>query len=324
MVEYESKAPTASSKGRDALLEQLSNIGELLIKETHQRGFTAPYIGIVAPGAVDAKHGKIIAGSPNIPGWVGAEISRTLEPRLKIPVLVENDARGMALAEFRLGAGRGVSSTLSITVGTGIGGAIIINNQLWRGRGQSAGEIGHTIIDVDDSLITATTLESTHKQALNGTLENLTSARAIERRVRSKLEKIGVSKVFAEIIDGAALESSLASLSARQIFEAYHRGDSLAIESLKETGAILGKALAGFVNLLNPEMVIIGGGVTDAIPEIVDWVAANIRKTALSSATADLSVRQAELGNSAGLLGAALLGKEPLWKEILTSKPKYQ
>ncbi len=319
-IEYQSQAPTDSKEGRDALLRQLGDIGESLVKETLQRGFTAPYIGIVAPGAVDAGTGTIIAGSPNIPDWVGAEISRTLESRLDIPVLVENDARGMALAEFRLGAGRDVSSTLSITVGTGIGGAIIINNQLWRGHGQSAGEIGHTIIDVDDSLTASSPSNSSHKKTLSGTLENLTSARAIERRAKSKLENAGVSKVFAEILDGASLDS----LSARQIFEAYHQGDSLAIESLQETGEILGKALAGFVNLLNPEMVIIGGGVTDAIPEIVDWVAAEIKQTALSSASENLSVRRAELGNSAGLLGAALLGKEPFWKELLQSKSKHK
>jgi glucokinase len=318
VIEYQSQSPTASAEGRDALLSQLGDIGGALVKEAHQHGLVAPYLGIVAPGTVDAQGGRIIAGSPNIPNWVGAEISRTLEPRLGIPVLVENDARGMALAEFRLGAGRNVSSTLSLTIGTGIGGAIIINNQLWRGHGQSAGEIGHTLIDVDDSLMDANDQDSTSAIPPAGTLENLTSARAIERRIKRKISEHGISEAFGKLLNGA----KPGTLVARQVFKAYHLGDKLAVECLKETGDILGCALAGFVNLLNPEMVIIGGGVTDAIPEIVDWVAEKIKATALSSATADLSVRRAELGNSAGLLGAALLGREPFWQEILRHKQK--
>ncbi len=307
VVEYQSKSATRSAKGRDALLAQLADIGESMLTETTRLNYKVQYLGIVTPGAVDAEYGRIIGGSPNLPDWVGAEISATVEKKLGIPVLVENDARGMALAEFRFGAGRDISSALCITVGTGIGGAIIIDNQLWRGFSQTAGEIGHSIIDVDNSLT---------EGGLRGTLENLTSATAIERRMKRMLQENGLTETFKGILKGAPIDDLL----ARQIFDAYHLDDELAVRCLRETGDILGRSLAGFVNLLNPEMVIIGGGVTDAVPELVTWVADTIQERALISASSDLQVTRATLGNSAGLLGAALLGKERFWRDLLRRK----
>ncbi len=315
VIESQSKSATVSERGRDALMGQLGDIGETLLSEARKFGYEPPYLGIVTPGAIDAERGRVIGGSPNIPGWVGAEIATTLEKRLGIAVLVENDARGMALAEFRFGAGRDVASVLCVTIGTGIGGAIIINNQLWRGHSQSAGEIGHTIIDVDDSL----TSQASQGEPLAGTLENLTSARAIERRMQRILAEHGSSEIIDRILSEAG-RVAVEKLSARHIFDAYHLGDKFAVDCLKETGEILGRGLAGIVNLLNPEMVIIGGGVADAVPDIVAQVADKIKTTALVSATSDLKVMHAELGNSAGLIGAALLGQEPFWQELLERK----
>ncbi len=306
-IECQSSSPTVSGQGRDALLGQLAAIGERMLAEARTLGHEIHYLGIVTPGAVDAERGRIIGGSPNIPDWMGSEISATLESQLKIPVLVENDARGMALAEFNFGAGRDVDSILCVTIGTGIGGAIIINNQLWRGHSQSAGEIGHIIVDIDDSI---------SNSELSGTLENLSSARAIERRMRRKLSAQKSSEVISKILRIADAEQ----LTAREIFEAYKLGDKLAIETLKETGDILGRSLAGIVNLINPEMVIIGGGVTDAVPEIVNWVANKVKDVALVSAVSDLQIAPAKLGNSAGLIGAALLGQEPYWQTLLEKK----
>ncbi len=303
-VVYASEATLAHS-GADNLLRQLGDIAEKLIRE-NENSHTIESLGVVTPGAVDITSGVIIGGSPNIPGWVGARIGQTLKERLNLPVLVENDARAMALAELRLGAGKGVSSAICLTIGTGIGGAVIMNGQLWRGSSQSAGEIGHMVVDIDGQL---------GDDGLPGSLESLAAAPAIVRRVRRALNE-NMTPVFRELLAGSTIDL----LTARQVFEAYHREDVLAREAMNKTAQILGLGLVGIVNTFNPERVIIGGGVADAVGAIVPLIDDKIRSLALSSAVESLSVAPAQLGNKAGFIGAALLASEDAWKPLLTAK----
>lgn len=301
IIAHASEATLADS-GSEALLDQLANIAEKLIRDNEDSS-TIELVGVVTPGAVDISSGAVIGGSPNIPGWVGAQIGKTLRNRLNLPVLVENDARAMALAELRLGAGKGVSSAICLTIGTGIGGAVILNGQLWRGSSQSAGEIGHMVVDIDGQL---------GDDGLPGSLESLAAAPAIVRRLKRALNE-EVTPVFQELLAGLSIDS----LTARHVFEAYDRGDVLARESIEETARILGLGLVGVVNTFNPERVIIGGGVVDAVGAIVPLIADKICALALSSAVENLSVVRAELGNQAGFIGAALLASEDDWKPAL-------
>lgn len=299
----QSSEPTRSSEGREKLLGQLGDIASKLLQEIRTSGAVAEYVGVVTPGAVDAEVGEVIGGSPNIPDWVGATIGGALSERLSIPILVENDARAMALAELRLGAAQGAKSAICLTLGTGIGGGLIIDGRLWRGASETAGEIGHTIVDLSAELTDG---------EISGTLENLASARALERRARRLLAS-GLTPYFAEVLKGKSLDK----LVAAEIFRAYRQGDPTALRCLQETFQILGKSLAGFVNLLNPEVVIMGGGIVEAVPDLVSQVGEIIHQTALSSAVGKLKVLPASLGNRAGFIGAAILGGESPWREIL-------
>ncbi|MFQ5608540.1 MAG: ROK family protein, partial [Candidatus Zixiibacteriota bacterium] len=231
------------------------------------------------------------------------EIGGTLSGRLSMPVAVENDARAMALAELRVGAAQGAHSAICMTVGTGIGGGIILDGKLWRGHSQSAGEIGHAVIDIDGEL---------GDDGLPGSLESLAAAPAIQRRVRRELEKT-MTQVFEEKLAGASLDT----LTARQVFEALDLADPVATRALQDTAFILGSGLTGLVNAINPERVIIGGGVSDAAPSLAPLVEAQIRRSALSSAVSDLRVLKAELGNQAGFIGAAFLSTEEPWRSQL-------
>ena len=304
IVSNDSEA-TLSHSGAETLLKQLGDIAERLIHD-NQKSYIIESVGVVAPGAMDISTGTVIGGSPNIPGWVGATIGKTLSERLNLPVLVENDARAMALAELRLGAGKGVSSAICLTIGTGIGGAVILNGKLWRGRSQSAGEIGHMVVDFDGEL---------GDDGLPGSLETLAAAPAIVRRVRLALNG-NMTGVFRELLAG----SSIDSLSARQVFDAYEKGDALAREVVEKTAQVLGLGLVGVVNTFNPERVIIGGGVADAVCAIVPMIEDTIRRLALSSAVDKLSVVRAELGNQAGFIGATLLASEDDWKPLLKAR----
>ena len=146
-VIFKSSVPTP--KGRRAILSEFARVTELLRQMAQDRGLRLQAVGVGSPGIVNATTGKIIGRSPNIPGWQGAEVGKALAKATGLKVVVDNDANVMALAEHRFGSGKGFSSGLYITVGTGIGSGIILNNQIWRGARFAGAEIGHTIIEKD-------------------------------------------------------------------------------------------------------------------------------------------------------------------------------
>ncbi|HOP07011.1 MAG TPA: ROK family protein [candidate division Zixibacteria bacterium] len=293
-VIHREQRPTMAEKGPVPLLHLITNIAERILYYAAEEEYTVDHVGVGSPGAVDFKTGTVIGPCPNIEGWTGTKIAETLSERINLPVYVDNDANAMALAESKFGAAIGANSVVCATVGTGIGGGIILNGKVWRGATGSAAEVGHVPISMDGPLCAC---------GSRGCVEAYCSSRAIIERTRSKLKK-NLSPVFNEILNG-----DIDSINIKKLFAAARKQDETALEVLSETAYYLGIGLAGVVNLLNPEIVVIGGGIADGGGGFVEMVAAVIKERAWDSATRELRVARARLGNDAGFIGAAVLGE---------------
>ncbi|MEA1981027.1 MAG: ROK family protein [candidate division Zixibacteria bacterium] len=293
-VLYREQKPTMADKGPQSLMHLITNIGERLMLYAAEENIDVRWLGVGTAGAIDFKKGKVIGPSPNIPGWEGMEIGRNLKERLNMPVYVDNDVNSMALAEHRFGTAIGYDSVLCLTLGTGVGGAIIIDGKVYRGANSTAGELGHMSIKFDGPQC---------KCGNYGCLESFVASHVILSRVKSLLDN-EMTAYFKEVLDG-----NPENISIKKLFNAYKREDEVAVQVLDETAGYVGTALAGLVNLLNPELVVIGGGIAEGSEKFIGKVKQEVKKRAFSSAVENLLILKASLGNDAGFIGAGLLGE---------------
>ncbi len=294
---YRNQKPTHVEKGTKPLLHLVTNIAETLLLRAAEEELPISWLGVGTPGVVDTDRGMIIGVSPNIPGWVGTELGSHLKDHLNLPVFVDNDANAMALAELHFGAGKRFENILCVTVGTGIGGAVIINRKIWRGSNFSAGELGHIIVDYNGKECGCGNI---------GCLEQYCTAPAMLRLAAQHL-KNGMSETMNELLSG-----KIEFLNIKKLFAAAKKGDEMALSIIEESAKILGAGLSGVVNLLNPEAIIFGGGVIDGGAGYIEIVGAEIRRRSFKSATGNLRFIKAELGNDAGFIGAGILGENNL------------
>lgn len=291
---FQDKKPTMASKGRGPLLNLIKNIGEILLLHASEEEYSVKHLGIGSPGAVNHKSGRVIGPCPNIEDWTGTDLGQIVEKYLNLPVFVDNDVNAMALAEIQLGAAKGAKSVVCVTVGTGIGGGVIVNGEVFHGYNSSAGELGHMIINFDGPECAC---------GNRGCIEAYCSSKYIIKTTKALLGN-NMSDVFKGILD-----NNLDNLTIKKLFAAAKQNDEVALEVIKKTAYYLGIGLAGIMNLLNPETVIIGGGITDGGAGFVEKVTDNIKKFAFSSSVEKLKVKKAALGNQAGFVGAGLLGE---------------
>ncbi|MFH1701435.1 MAG: ROK family protein [Candidatus Zixiibacteriota bacterium] len=291
-IKFRGKTITPGNGLPNKLFEKIIYCAEQLLLEADDANLSVGHLGVGSPGAINIKTGVVAGSCPNIPGWVGFHLRDRLSEHLNIPVFVDNDANCAGLAEFRFGAGQGYNNIICLTVGTGIGGGIILNGEIYHGSNYSAGEIGHTRIIIDKS----GGFES-------DILESLVSSRAILTRVKNGLES-EMTPAFQNILNG-----DMSRLTIRKVFRALKKGDKIAHDVISDSARILGVALSGIVNLLNPEIIIIGGGVAEGGYEFVDNVRETILSECLPVAAETLNIMPAQLGNDAGFIGAAFLGE---------------
>lgn len=293
-VLFKEQRPTMAEKGPGPLMHLIANIAERLLYHAADEDLEVKWLGVGTPGAVDFRTGRLIGLSPNINGWHGIEIGQNLRERINMPVFVDNDVNAMALAEARFGAAVGYGFVVCVAVGTGIGGGIVIDGKLWRGSSYTAGHIGHMSINVNGPLC---------KCGVKGCLEAYCSSGAMLSLVKTKLNS-ALTPIFEDVLDG-----SLDNLSIKRLFAAAKKEDEVALSVINETAQFLGLGLAGVVNLLNPDIVVIGGGVADGGAGYVETVAAEIRRHSFNEATENLRIARASLGNDAGFIGAGILGE---------------
>ena len=236
-------------------------------------------VGLGLPGPVDAKSG-IVHFFPNIPGWKEVKLRDVLRKRLGLSVFLDNDAKLMTLAEFKLGAAKGFHNVLCMTLGTGIGGGLIINGRLYRGFNNAAGEIGHLPINEKGAYCNC---------GGSGCLEAYIGNRRIIETARKALGR---------------------SITLEELSELAAKHNRIAISIWRKVGAHLGFALAGVANLLNLDAIVIGGGVANAGKVLFDSVEEKLKEQAMSVPARHVKIIKAKLGNEAGLIGAAIMVKE--------------
>jgi len=241
---------------------------------------------IMVPGAVDSAKAELLQ-APNLPSLVNFGLKPELERRLGWPVVLENDANAAAVGEMWLGAARGCRDVVSVTLGTGVGGGVILDGKLWRGSHGSAGEIGHTTVDPFSGLKC--------KCGNTGCLELFASATAIVRMTRENLS----------LFHGSRLKSD--DLTAEQVYEAGRDGDELALAVFKRFGMYLGVGLANLINLIDPEIIVISGGAVNGWDLFAPEMYRQVEERAFRTTAQQVRIARAECGDNAGLLGAARL-----------------
>jgi glucokinase len=242
--------------------------------------------GVGCAGLVDAKGGMLFV-SPNMPGWNDVPLAGIFSASLALPVRIENDVNAAAFGEFQRGAGRGVRNFICLTLGTGVGGGIVIDGKLYRGSNGFAGEIGHTVLIADGPRCAC---------GSRGCLEALIGASAIiERARRIRLQA------------GETALDDIAEPSVKEIAHAARGGDAAALRVMEETGRYLGIGLSNLVHLFDPAAIAVGGGISNAGELILAPARAALSEHAMNERHARTRIVTAELGNKASFLGAALL-----------------
>lgn len=260
-----------------------------LIAEIWPGNYSVSAIGISAPGPLDPVSGMIFS-APNIPAWKNFPLKTYIEEKFHIPVVTGNDANMAALGEWKYGAGIGHHDILYLTISTGIGGGVIIGDQLILGCKGLAGELGHFTVDPDGPACGC---------GKKGHLEAMASGPAISRYVIDQINKGRFS----------SLPNSL-SITTRDIALAASQGDGLAIEALTRAGEYIGKALADYLHVFNPSIIILGGGVSFSGPVLIETIRKAVYQNVISPQyTEDLIFTTAALGDDAGLLGALTLAR---------------
>jgi len=270
---------TKLCKDKSGLINIIAdNISILKVKRSMVSG-----IGIGAPGLVDTKRG-IVHYLTNIPGFKDVNLKKELENKTGIKVSVDNDVNLMALAEAKFGAGRSAKSLFCVTLGTGVGGGIVINNEIYRGNTQSAGEIGHICIDKD------------------GPLCNCGKRGCVEAFVGNSYIVKRACPLLMAVLKGRNLTPALITELAKE-------GNLAAVKIWKETAEYLGRGLVMVINVFDPEIIVIGGGMVGAGEFLFKPLREYIRKNALSIPAKKVKIVKAKLGNNAGVIGAAELAK---------------
>ncbi|MEW5949644.1 MAG: ROK family protein [Thermodesulfobacteriota bacterium] len=279
------KFPSEGYLGPHKLIDRVASAVSGIIEEAP--GPVAG-IGVGIAGAVDHIKG-VVRFSPNLPGWENIPLAEIMETRLRRPVLVDNDADLIAFGEKWQGAGREYENFLCITLGTGVGGGLILRNEIWHGCG-TAGEIGHVTID-------------RHGARCNcgnyGCLETVASATGLIRMAR---EGLGEGK---EGLLAQRMASDPEALSARLIADLAGQGDQWALELFAELGKALGVAIASVMNLLCLDVIIIGGGVSDAWDLFIGPLDTEYARRVMPGTRPEAPVLPWALKDAAGIIGAA-------------------
>lgn len=288
-IVYSNTTPTRADMGYEHTIGNIKQAIKDLMKETNSNSQTVEAIGFGFPGQIDYQAG-VVRLLPNMPGWVEIPVAKIMEDEFKIPTRLDNDVRVATLGELKYGAGKGCTNLVCITVGTGIGSGLVLNGKLVRGARNAAGEIGHIKMTMGEGPLCGC--------GDFGCFEAYASGPAIVAMAKEYI-KGGKSSKFKEL--------ATEELSPYIVAQAALQGDVVAKRIYTKMGEIIGLGLTSVINLLNPEKVIIGGGVADAGDILFDPIRKTIQDRAMPIQAASVEVVPANLGNTAGVIGASLL-----------------
>jgi glucokinase len=279
-IDHRTRASTRAELGRDMSIKQIKSVIEPLQKE-------AKAIGIGIAGIIDSKKG-VVRYSPNLEGWKNVPLARILRKASGLPVYVLNDVNAICLGEWKYGAGRGHENVFLFTMGTGVGGAAICEGKLLFGAHGFAGEFGHTTINLHGPKCVC---------GHHGHVERYAGAKYIVARARRKMA------------ENKSLLASYEILTPEIIARAARKGDKVAREVFAEVGQFVGIGVANIIALFDPDIIIISGGIARAGRILFEPVRNTVSRTALGTEHRRYKIVPAQLGDDAGILGAALFAE---------------
>jgi glucokinase len=295
--------PTDAHRGAKFVVDRMIEMIEAAIADVlREHGGTRADIagvGIGSPGPLDRKTGTVI-NTPNL-GWRNFPLRDLIANAVNLPATLDNDANCATYGEWWLGAGRDVDTLVGLTLGTGIGGGIVLGGEIFHGCSDVAGEIGHMTIDSTGRKC---------KCGNYGCLEAYASGPAIALRAVEGIEA-GAETMLTEMVDGR-----LELITAATVYEAAAREDAYANEVIKDTAKFLGAGVANIINILNPEMVVIAGGVTRAGDHLFGPLRAEVRRRAFRAAEERCRIVPGELPGTAGVVGAAAVFKKETYGAV--------
>jgi glucokinase len=286
----QTKSPTRAHEGPDAVVARIVQSIERLAPADRQ----GLKIGVGVPGPLDPVAG-VVFETPNLPGWLNVPLKQLLQERCRTSVVIGNDANVAALGEWRHGAARGADDVLYLTISTGIGGGVITGGRLLLGVKGLAGELGHMLVNPDGAVCGC---------GQRGHLEAEAAGPAIARKFRERV-------AAGEISSLADRSSVKAEISAADVGRAAEAGDPLARSVIEEAAVIIGRQLASLVHAFNPQVIVVGGGVSTLGPLLFEPMERALRESIMHPAyLSGLKIVPAALGDDAGLIGAMVLARE--------------
>jgi glucokinase len=286
-------SPTPVSEGPQPVINRIFSMIDRFLSQGNTGPAQLHGIAIAAAGAIDTDKG-LITSSPNLPGWVNIPLRDMARKRYGINTCLLNDANAAALAEHRLGAGRGTNNLIYLTVSTGIGGGIIVNGELYSGASGGAGEIGHMTIDASGPECSC---------GNRGCLEVLASGKAVAGEAKRRIKEGGRSRLT-DIVSG-----DMESITAEKVALAAGEGDRLAMDVISRAAGYLGVGMVNLANIFNPEMIVVGGGLSKMGELLLAPAREVVKQRAFPLCAGAVRIVAAELGDDSGLLGAAIYAR---------------
>jgi glucokinase len=282
--------PTHAEAGATDVVDRLVGLAERAMAATRLEvpGAEILGVGVGAPGPLDTKRGIVLL-TPNL-GWVDFPLRQIIHDRLGLRAALDNDANCAVLGEWWVGAARGARTAIGITIGTGIGGGLILDGKLYHGASDVAGEIGHTTVDIEGRRC---------KCGNYGCLEAYASGPNIALRAVEEIEAGAVSRL-PSLVGG-----DLSAITAQTVYQAAADGDELALEVVNDTARFLGVGIGNLLNVFNPEVVVVCGGVTLAGDHLFVPLRREVARRAFKPAVAACRIVPGELAGTAGVYGAA-------------------
>ena len=289
--------PTLAEQGAEGVLSRIMKLARASMAAA--RGKEIAGLGIGSPGPLDTTTGVVLL-TPNL-GWVNFPLRDRVAGVLGMPATLDNDANCAIFGEWWRGAARGASHVVGLTIGTGIGGGIVLAGRVYRGKSDIAGEIGHMTIDLNGRRC---------KCGNYGCLEAYASGPAIAARAIEGIEA-GADSSLPRYVNG-----DLARITAQIVYEAAHDGDEYALEVVHDTAKFLGAGVANVVNIFNPEVVVICGGVTLAGDKLFLPLRSEVKRRAFKPAVEAYRIVPGELTGTAGVYGAAAVFMQRTWGAV--------
>lgn len=289
-------SPTHAQKGPEAVIQAIFGSVSSALRKSRIKKEKIRAAGIGAAGISNPETGLLYT-SPNLPGWKDVPLRDMVEKKLGIKAFLMNDANAAALGELHYGAGRGARNLIYITLSTGIGGGIIIDGKLYGGAAGAAGEVGHMTIDVNGPRCGC---------GNSGCWETLASGTALAREARQRIKEGASTSILSYSRGKASL------VTAQAVHAAALAGDVLAKELVRQTGCYVGVGLANLINIFNPELIVVGGGLSHIGDMLLGPAMEVARERAFKTSFESVRLVSASLGDNAGALGAAAFAQEQI------------